>query len=143
MENNEEVVINDPAAVLAALERAKDDAKRYRKELEDLQAEFEPIKGELDSLRGELKSSAIKRAVKDAGADPERIMQFLKVDDIEYKDGKLEGFEEAFGTVKTALPELFDPKRRVGGKVELETNKDVNRQKTVSELQAERLLRIQ
>lgn len=139
---SEEVIIEDPKAVLAALERAKADAKRYREELEAVQAELTPVKEELDAMRGEIKTNAIKRAVKDAGADPERVMQFLKTDGIEYKDGKLEGFEENFKTLKTALPELFDPKRRVGGKVELETDGKVQHQRSTSEIQADRLLRL-
>lgn len=138
---SEEVVIQDPAAVLAALERAKADAKKYREELEALQAEHEPLRSELDGMKEEMRTGAIKRAVKDAGADPDRVMQFLKVDGIEYKDGKLHGFEENFKTLQTALPELFDAKRRVGGQVELETNGQNNHVKSVSELQADRLLR--
>ena len=138
---SEEVEIKDPAAVLAALERAKADAKKYREELEALQAETTPIREELDKMRNDMKSNAIKRAVKDAGADPDRIMQFLKVDEIQYKDGELEGFDDAFNTVKTALPELFDPKRRVGGQVELETNGNPNHIKSVTEMQVERLMR--
>lgn len=139
---SEEVLIEDPKAVLAALARAKEDAKRYREELEAMQAEFGPIKEELDSLRGEIKTNAIKRAVAETGADPDRVLQFLKTEDIEYKDGKLEGFDDNFKSLKTALPELFDPKRRVGGKVELETDGKVHHQKSVSELQAEKLLQL-
>lgn len=139
-EEVQEVTIKDPAAVLAALERAKADAKKYREEYEAITAQLTPIKEELDKMKGEMKTNAVKRAVADAGADPERVMQFLKMDDIDYKAGKLEGFDDAFDTVKTALPELFDPKRRVGGRVELETG-EANHVKSVSELQAERLLR--
>lgn len=138
--DNNEVTIKDPAAVLAALERAKADAKKYREEYEALSAELTPIKEELDTMKSELKTNAVKRAVKDAGADPDRVMQFMKLDGIEYKDGKLDGFDDAFETVKTALPELFDPKRRVGGRADMETG-DANVQKSVSEMQAERLLR--
>lgn len=75
------------------------------------------------------------------GADPDRVMQFLSTDGIEYKDGQLTGFEENFKTLKTALPELFDAKRRVGGKVEMENAKEAQGVKSVSEMQAERLLR--
>lgn len=138
---SDEVEIKDPAAVLAALERAKDDAKKFREQYEALVAETEPIRDELNSIKEERKQDAIKRAVRDAGADPERIMQFLKTDGIEYTDGKLAGFEENFNTLKTALPELFDPKRRVGGKVEAELTGHANHVKSVSEVQAERLLR--
>lgn len=133
--------IKDPAAVLAALERAKEDAKKYREQYEALVAETDPIRDELNSIKEERRQDAIKRAVRDAGADPERIMQFLKTEGIEYTDGKLAGFEENFQTLKTALPELFDPKRRVGGKVEAELNGNANHVKSVSEMQAERLLR--
>lgn len=132
--------IKDPAAVLAALERAKADAKKYREELEALQAEHEPLKAELDGLRKTMKDSAIQRAIKDEGADPDRVMKFLNTEGITYDDGELAGFEEAFTGLKTDLPELFDPKRRVGGKVELETG-DANLAKSTSQLQVERLFR--
>ena len=131
--------IKDPAAVLAALERAKADAKKYREDLEALQAEHEPLKAELGTLKGQMKDSAIKRAIKDAGADPERVYKFLKADGITYNEGNLEGFEEAFSTLKSDLPELFDPKRRVGGRIELETG-DANIQKSVTEMQVDRLM---
>lgn len=131
--------IKDPAAVLAALERAKADAKKYREELEALQAEHEPLKEELEGLRSTLKDSAIKRAIKDAGAEPDRVMKFLKTEGITYEDGDLSGFDEAFDTLKNDLPELFDAKRRVGGRVELETP-DANVQKSVTEMQVDRLL---
>lgn len=131
--------IKDPEAVLAALERAKADAKKYREELEALQAEHEPLKAELDGLRGQLKDNAIKTAIRNAGADPERVTKFLNADSIAYRDGSLEGFDEAFGALKNDLPELFDPKRRVGGRVELETGKP-NIEKSVTEMQVDRLL---
>lgn len=138
---SEEVTIENPAAVLAALERAKADAKKYREELEALQAAHEPLVEELNGLKGKAKADAIEAKVRAEGADPKRVMQFLKVDDIEFTNGELKGFEENFSTLKTALPELFDPKRRVGGAVELETSKDANVVKSTSEIQAERLLR--
>jgi hypothetical protein len=138
--SEEDVEIKDPKAVLAALERAKEDAKKYREQYEALAAEHDPVKAELDKVKGYIRDTAIERAIEEAGADPKRVMQFIKTDSIKYADGKLEGFDEEFTKVKTALPELFDPKRRVGGRVESEINGDPNHVKSVSEMQAERLL---
>lgn len=138
----DEVEIKDPKAVLEALERAKADAKKYREELEALQAEYAPIKEELSKMKDDLKNSAIRRAVEQAGADPDRVLTFLKTDGIEYADGKLQGFDESFGELQKQLPELFDPKRRVGGRVEAEVKGDAQQVKSVSELQAERILRM-
>lgn len=136
-----EVEIKDPQAVLDALERAKADAKKYREQYEALQAEHEPLVEKYGALQEELKTSAIRRKIEAEGADPDRVLKFLKTDDVKYEDGKVEGFEDAFKTLKTELPELFDAKRRVGGKVELETG-SANIQRTPSEIQADRLLRI-
>lgn len=55
--------IRDPEAVLAALERAKEDAKKHREQYEALLAEHEPLKAELDSIRADQRNDAIKRAV--------------------------------------------------------------------------------
>lgn len=137
----EEATIENPKAVLAALERAKEDAKKFREQYEALVAETDPLREELNKMRNDVKTDAIRRKVESEGADPDRVMQFLKTEGIEYKDGELEGFDDNFKTLKTALPELFDPKRRVGGKVELETRGDNNHVKNVSQMQVERLLK--
>lgn len=138
---DENVQIEDPKAVLAALARAKEDAKKYREQYEGLVAETDSMREELSKMREGVKADAIRRKVEAEGADPERVMQFLKTEGIEYKDGELEGFEDNFKALKNALPELFDPKRRVGGRVELETKGENNAMKSVTELQVERLLR--
>lgn len=140
-QHEEEVTIENPKAVLAALERAKEDAKKYREQYEALVTETDAMKEELGKMRDGVKADAIRRKVEAEGADPDRVMQFLKTEGIEYKDGELEGFEDNFKALKTALPELFDPKRRVGGKVELETKGENNATKSVTELQVDRLLR--
>lgn len=138
---SEENEIKDPAAVLAALDRAKDDAKKYREQFEALKAEHEDMSEQLTSIRGKIKDAALSSAIERAGAQPERVLRYMDTDKIEYKDGQLEGFDEAFAALKADLPELFDAKRRVGGKVETEVNNSANSQKSVSEIQAERLLR--
>lgn len=138
---SDDVEIKDPAAVLAALERAKSDAKKNREELEALQAEHATVKEQLDRYQGDLKNVRLRAAIKDAGADPERVMRYLKVDDINLTESGLEGFDNEFTRVKTELPELFDTKRRVGGNVEMFPESDANHVKSVSEIQAAKLMR--
>lgn len=137
---SDEVEIKDPKAVLDALERAKADAKKYREELEALQKEVEPLREQVETFNKERKDNAIKSALVAEGVDPDRILKFLKVDEIDFKDGKLEGFDKSFGALKEDLPELFDPKKRVGGRVEMENTGDIQVEKSVSELQAEKIL---
>lgn len=135
-----EVEIKDPEAVLAALERAKNDAKRYREELEALQTEHTSVKEQLDKYQGDLKGTRLRAAIKEAGAEPDRVMRYLKEEEIALSDDGLEGFEAEFNRVKTELPELFDAKRRVGGNVEMFPENEANHVKSVSEMQAAKLL---
>lgn len=141
-----ETEIKDPEAVLSALERAKNDAKTYRERLEALQeemntlnAETEALREEVSNVRGEQKENAIRKALLKEGADPDRVMKFMPKD-IEFVDGELQGFDEALKTLKEDLPEIFDAKRRVGGRVEHEVRGDVKAVKSVSEMQADRLM---
>lgn len=138
---SEENEIKDPAAVLAALARAKEDAKKYREQFEALKAEHESVSEQLSSIKSKIKDTVLASAIERAGAQPERVLRYLDTEKIEYKDGELEGFDEAFNALKVDLPELFDAKRRVGGRVETEIKNPPNTAKSVSELQAEHLLR--
>lgn len=117
-ENNDNgaVEIEDPKAVLDALERAKKDAKKFREELEALQAEYDGLKSEiatLDTWKNRTKELLIKGSL---GSNAERLMKFLDHESITLgDDGDIQGLDEAINKVKSDLPELFDPKRQVGG----------------------------
>lgn len=146
-------VINDPQAVLAALDRAKADAKRYREQAEALQADLQQAQDAKVATEADVKAwedkatqwaekakQALVRATLPANGD--RIMKHIDLSAVTFDDeGTLTGVEEAVNAVKADLPELFDPKRRVGGKIEMFPEGDANHVKSVSELQAERLLR--
>lgn len=133
--------IRDADAVLAALERAKSDAKTYREQLEEAQGELAGLKEQLSEQTSALKDTRLRRYITEQGADPDRVMKYIKTDDLTLTKDGLEGFEDEFKRVKEDLPELFDPKRRVGGAVEMHTESDANHVKSVSEMQAAKLLR--
>lgn len=136
-----ETQIRDADAVLAALDRAKNDAKTYREQLEEAQAELAGIKEQLTEQTNALKDIRLRRYITEQGADPDRVMKYIKTDDLTLTKDGLEGFEDEFKRVKEDLPELFDPKRRVGGAVEMHPESDANHVKSVSEMQAAKLLR--
>lgn len=133
--------IRDPDAVLAALNRAKEEAKTYREQLEGMQATVNELRTEVETYRTELTETALRRAITKEGVDPDRVMRYLNRDAFKLDaDGNLEGFDDELARVKEELPELFDTKRRVGGAVEMFPKGDVKVEKSVSQLQAERLL---
>lgn len=134
--------IRDPEAVLAALERAKSDAKTAREALEAGKEEMEALRAEVNKYRSDITDTKLRRAIADAGADPDRVLRYLNKDGITLKeDGNLEGFDTEFARVKEDLPELFDAKRRVGGVVEMFPKGEPKQEKSVSEMQVDRLLR--
>jgi hypothetical protein len=74
--------------------------------------------------------------------DADRLMKYVGTDGLDFDDkGNLTGLEERLKTLKTDLPELFDVKRRVGGKADIHADTNVEVKKTPSELQAERVMR--
>lgn len=142
--------IKDPKAVLDALERAKADARKYREQAEGLQEQVSSLTTERDKLKESLDSDewrnkvrdlSIRQALKDQGHNPDRVMKYLSLDGISLdEEGKLSGLDESLATVKKDLPELFDPKRRVGGAADLFEKGDVDTKKTGSQTQVARLL---
>ena len=123
--------IRDPQAVLDALERAKNDAKRYREEAEsltqqladqaqaladqraDLEAQIATAKDEASSWKSSVKRGMVESAVRDVKGN-ERVLRFIDMDSIDIEDNKLVGFDEAIEKVREDLPELFDDKKRAG-----------------------------
>jgi hypothetical protein len=149
----EETEIKDAKAVLAALERAKADAKTFREQMEAAKAELETVRAEMqtivstqaekqqalnDSLLDlHIEKELVKRGLSSQG---ERVRKYLSRDGVSIgEDSKPVGLNEAFGTLEKDFPEIFDPKKRVGGSADLFQAPDVKVNKSTTELQLERL----
>lgn len=147
----DDVKIDDPKAVLEALERAKKDAKKFREELETLKGQYAELEKSRDALKatvdtyesgeGEWKNRTKELLVKgQLGNNAERLMKFIDMDSIDFADdGQITGLEEAVSKVKADLPELFDPKKRVGGAADLFDRGDAPKKVTGSEAQVARI----
>lgn len=116
--------IKDPAAVLAELRRAQEDLKSLRAEHAQLQSDLESAR-EAVKAPDEWKSRAInaetKLALNAQGIkDTDRLMKYVGTDGLDFdaESGKLTGLDERMKQLRADLPEIFDPKRRVGGKAD-------------------------
>lgn len=144
METNEatEPVINDPKAVLDALERAKEDAKRFREQAEELTSSLEAKDQKIAEFNGKLLTEKIKQKLADEGIkDTSRIMKYLDVNALQLDETfDVVGFEEQIAQLKNDLPEVFDPKLRVGGQADTAIKASVSTQYSASEMQAMKIL---
>lgn len=136
-------VIEDAEAFLAAHEKLKNDIKTVREENKGLKAAVESTdeeavnKWKSRSIKAEAKARLEADGVKDA----DRILKYLKLDDVDFDENdSLVGFDDKVTEVKNDFPELFDKKRRAGGKADIHTDGVADKPKSVSQIQAEALM---
>ena len=138
----EEVKIEDPAAVLGALERAKAEAKKFREEKEklenDLKTSTETIANYSSKLLQEkVKSNFEANGIKDSG----RFMRFIDFNQLSLNENnEVIGLDDQIASLKNDLPEIFDPKLRVGGQADTAASTSVNTRISATELQARKIL---
>ncbi len=140
--NNEAVEIKDPRAVLDALDRAKNDAKKFREEKEQLEMEFNNQMTLLGKYSGQLlKEKTIQNIQKMGISNPDRLLKYIQMDKLEFDENfDVKGLEDQVSAIKTDFPELFDPKLLVAGKADSADAVIVNAQLSVSDRQARMLL---
>ena len=141
MENEETgtaVEIKDPQAVLNALDRAKNDAKKFREEKEALQKELESRDQAIARYSGTLLREKVQKEIDKLNiANNERIFKYLDLQNLDFdEDFNVVGLDQQIDGIKTDFPELFDPKLMVGGKADSADNKSVNTTVTASQLLA-------
>lgn len=132
------VEIKDPQAVLNALDRAKNDAKKFREEKEALQKELESRDQAIARYSGTLLREKVQKEIDKLNiANNERIFKYLDLQSLDFdEDFNVVGLDQQIDGIKTDFPELFDPKLMVGGKADSADNKSVNTTVTASQLLA-------
>jgi hypothetical protein len=140
--NNEEIVIDDPKAVLSALERAKSDAKKFREEKEGLENMLNSKNEMINSYSSVLLREKIAKKISDEGIkDPERVLKFVNMSELSLDDNfDVIGFEDQIQQLKNDLPEIFDAKLRVGGQADTAVQASVSTSYSASQLQAAKIL---
>lgn len=146
-ENNEVVetndeTLNDPKAVLAALDRAKSDAKKFREQKEQLEIDLNSKDQKIAEFSGKLLHEKVLQKISQEGVkEPRRLMKFMDLTKFEFDENlEVQGFDEQFKQLQEDLPEIFDPKLRVGGQADAAMKASVSTQYTATQLQAAKIL---
>ena len=148
METNEtetnEAVINDPKAVLEALERAKADAKKFREEKEQLEVDLNSKDQRIAEFSGRLLNEKIVQRLSNEGIkEPKRFVRYLDTLKLEFDENlEVVGLDEQLDQLKTDLPEIFDAKLRVGGQADTAVKASVSTRFSATEMQAAKILGI-
>lgn len=138
----EEVKIEDPAAVLSALERAKSEAKKFREEKEKLEKQLETTSELAAGYSARLLQEKVKSSIEATGVkDPERFMKMVDFNKVSLSEtNEVIGFDEQLTSLKEDFPEVFDAKLRVGGQGDTAAASSVNTRISATELQARKIL---
>lgn len=147
MENTELVEgtsteIKDPIAVLAALERAKNDAKRFRMEKEAVEQEIATTREKANLIQTKLKNDKIIRSLLENGVpNADKLLKYIKTSEIELTDDfEIDGLDIQLTNLRNDFPELFDPKKIVGGRADSGVSSHVDTPLSATELQARYVL---
>ncbi len=138
----EDTTLNDPKAVLAALDRAKNDAKKFREEKEKLEVDLNSSNQKIAEFSGKLLHEKVLQKISEEGVkDGRRLLKFMDLTKFEFDDNlNVVGFEDQFNQLKEDLPEIFDPKLRVGGQADSGVKASVSTRYSATELQAAKIL---
>lgn len=142
VETNEETTLNDPKAVLAALDRAKSDAKKFREEKEKLEIDLNSKDQKIADFSGKLLHEKVLQKMTAEGVkDPRRLLRFLDLTKFEFDENlDILGFDAQFTQLKEDLPEIFDAKLRVGGQADAAVSAGVTTKYSATQLQAAKIL---
>ena len=134
--------IKDPVAVLAALERAKNDAKRFRMEKEAAEQEIAITKEKAELIQAKLKNDKIIRTLMENGVpNADKLLKYIKTSEIQLTDDfEIDGLDNQLIDLRNDFPELFDPKKIVGGRADSAVSSHVETPMSTTELQAKYIL---
>ena len=136
------VEIKDPSAVLAALDRAKADAKKFRTEKEATDAELAQMRDKANLVQDKLKRDKIIRELERSGVpNADKLLKYVKTSEINLTDDfEIEGLDLQLEGLQNDFPELFDPKKIVGGRADAGVSSAIDSPLTASELQTKYIL---
>lgn len=126
-EENEEV--RDAAALLAAYNKLKVEIKELATERDGLKSNLDALKEQIetDEFRIKALTAEAKLALTEQGIKDERALKLVGTEGLDFaEDGSITGLKERVKELSTEWPEIFDAKRRAGGKADIFANDDAN-----------------
>lgn len=141
MANIEELTQEDIDRMEAALDRYKKENEKFRTQRDEYKAQADA--GEANeafktrALKAEAKLKLAALGVKDT----DRLAKYIDYSQVSFgEDDSISGLDEQIEGLKTDFAEVFDPKRRVGGKADAAANTPPSTPKTTTEMQLANLL---
>lgn len=135
--------IRDPEKVLNALKKANAEAKLFREENETLKTRISSLENADSPFKDRALKAEAKLKLQELGIkDSDRLSKYIDFTKVEIdEEGNITGLDETIETLKGDFPELFDPKRRVGGAADAGSGKhEVKKPLSATEVQAQILL---
>lgn len=112
----ENTEVRDPQGLLKAYNALKEEIRQISAERDALQEQVKNNDWRDRALAAEVKSALAGRGLKNA----DRLIKVLGLDGLDFNDnGELQGFDEKLKSAAKDFPELFDPKRIVGGRADI------------------------
>ncbi len=129
----------------SALERYKKENQKFREQRDDFKRQLDEGVANDEQL-SKFKSRALKAEAKlklqELGIkDTDRLTKYINFEGVEVNDNdEVEGLDEKIDALKGDFPELFNPKKRVGGVADAGAgSQEVKKQLSASEIQARQL----
>lgn len=140
MANIEEMTQEDIDRMEAALDRYKTENQKFRTQRDEYKAQAEAgeasEKFRTRALAAEAKLKLAALGVKDT----DRFAKYIDFSKVQIDDeDNITGLDEQIDGLKGDFAEVFDPKRRVGGKADAAADTPADTPKTVTEMQVARL----
>lgn len=132
----------------------QEDVDKMQNRLDESKAEAKKFREQRDEARVALDNSEVNSTLKDRALkaeaklklnalgikDPDRVVKYLKFEGVEFaEDGTITGLDDSINTVKSDFPELFDARKRVGGKVDAAADNPVVVPKSSTDVQLDNL----
>ena len=139
----DEMTQEDVDRMQAALDNFKTENQKFREQRDEYKAQLDnPENNEVAkrfkerAIKAEAKVTFSALGVKDA----DRFMKYIDLSKVTVgDDDKIAGLDEEVTRIKGDFPEVFDARRRVGGKVDAAANNPGKVEKTPTDLQLEAL----
>lgn len=127
--------IRDPKAFIKAHEELKADFKSLKQAHEELQAKIDATPVDNPWKNVALKAQTLVELSK-RGIKNENLSKYINTADLDLdEEGNIAGLSERIESASTEFPEVFDPKRWVGGQADSFKSSPVNESKSVTDMQ--------
>lgn len=137
----EEMNQDDIDRMEAALDRAKKDAQKFREQRDEFKTQAEAGEASEKFKKRALTAEAKLKLTALGVKDTDRLVKYVDFSNVAIDDDdNITGLDEQIENLKADFSEVFDHKRRVGGRVDAAANNPAQTSVSPTDVQLDRLL---